>query len=83
MNRLLFDIYVPATQKSYDVAVPADMALGQITALISEAISQLSGSLYLSDSSSILCDRESGAILNINMSAWKLGLRNGSRLMLI
>ena len=80
MNRLLFDIYVPAAQKSYDVAVPADMALGQITALISEAISQLSGSLYLSDSSSILCDRESGAILNINMSAWKLGLRNGSRL---
>ncbi len=83
MNRLLVDIYLPSAQKSYDVVIPADMALGQITALVSEALSQLSGSLYSADSSSILCDRESGAILNINMSPWKLGLRNGSRLMLI
>lgn len=83
MNKLLVDIYLPAAQKSYDMLIPADMVLAQITKLVSSAVSQLSGSLYSADADSILCDRESGEILNINMTAWNLGLRNGSKLMLI
>lgn len=83
MNKLLVEVYLPAAQKDYDILIPANMDLGQITKLVGSAISQLSGSLYSSDSTSILCDRESGEILNINMTAWDLGLRNGSRLMLI
>lgn len=83
MTRILIDVYLPAAQKSYDILIPADMYLAQVTALVSEAISQLTESLYSADKASILCDRESGEILNINMTAWNLGLRNGSKLMLI
>lgn len=83
MGKLLINVYLPAAQKDYDMLIPADMRLSQATELVADALSQLAGSLYAADASAILCDRESGQILNINMTAWNLGLRNGSRLMLI
>lgn len=83
MNRLTIEVYLPAALQSFDVRVPADMKLSQITQLISQALGQISGLLYSADTIPILCDLKSGNILNINMTAWNLGLRNGSKLMLI
>lgn len=83
MKKLTLEVYLPAMLRSFDIQVPADMKLAQAVSLISDALSQLSGGLYLADSSSLLCDLENGNMLNINMTAWDLGLRNGSRLMLI
>lgn len=83
MNKLTVEVYLPAVLKCFDVRIPADMRLSQITPLVSDALAQMSGALYSSDASPILCDLNSGEILNINMTAWNLGLRNGSRLMLI
>lgn len=83
MNKLTVEIYFPAVLQSFDVQIPADMKLSQITRLVSESLAQLSGSLYSADTFPILCDKKSGKILNINMTAWDLGLRNGSSLMLI
>ena len=83
MNKLTVEVYLPSALKSYDIQIPASMRLSQITTLVSEALAQMSGTLYAADSTPMLCDLKSGAILNINMTAWDLGLRNGSRLMLI
>ena len=83
MRKLLIDVYLPVALKSYDIQIPADMKLADATRLVADALSQLSGGSYTADSGAILCDRESGKILNINMTVWELGLRNGSRLMLI
>ncbi len=83
MKKLTVEVYLPAVLKSFDVRIPADMRLSQITPLISEALAQMSGALYSAGAVSLLCDYKSGEILNINMTAWDLGLRNGSRLMLI
>ena len=83
MSKLLVEIYLPAAQKAYDISIPADMYLFQVAELVSSALSQLSRSLYSSQSPPVLCDRDSGKILNVNMTAWSLGLRNGSKLMLI
>lgn len=83
MNKLTIEVYLPAALKSFDIKIPANMRLSQITPLVSEALSQMSGALYSADAAPLLCDLKSGEILNINMTAWNLGLRNGSRLMLI
>lgn len=82
-NKILIEVYLPAELQSYDVLIPADTRLSQTVTLIAAALSQMSGSLYAPDNAPLLCDRSTGAILNINMSAWELGLRNGSQLMLI
>lgn len=49
MNKLTIEIYLPAVLQRFDVQVPADMKLSQITQLVSEALAQLSGSLYSAD----------------------------------
>ena len=83
MNKLQIEVYLPAALRSFDVQIPANMTLAQTTKLVADALSQLSNSLYSAHSEPLLCDRDSGEILNINMTAWELGLRNGSKLMLI
>lgn len=83
MGKVLINVYLPSALKSYDVMVPADMRLCQAAKLIAGTLSQISGSLYSEGSVPTLCDRITGDILNINMSVWELGLRNGSQLMLV
>ena len=83
MKRLTLEIYLPASQQAFDVQVPAGALLSQVASLAGQEISRLSGGTYEADDGSILCDRSCGSILNINMTVWELGLRNGSKLMLI
>ena len=83
MKRHTLEIYLPASQQAFDVQVPAGALLSQVASLAGQEISRLSGGTYEADDGSILCDRSSGSILNINMTVWELGLRNGSKLMLI
>lgn len=83
MKKLTLEIYVPAAQRAFDVQAPAGAPLSQVRELAGREIGRLSGGVYEADPACVLCDRESGAILNINMTVWELGLRNGSKLMLI
>lgn len=83
MKKLTLEIYVPAAQRTFDVQVPAGAPLSQVAELAGREISRLSGGVYEADPACVLCDRESGEILNINMTVWELELRNGSKLMLI
>ena len=83
MTKIMVEVYLPSAQKSFDVQIPADTQLSQTKALIAHALSQMSNGLFSEKSESLLCDRATGKILNINMTAFELGLKNGSKLMLI
>lgn len=83
MDKLLVEVYLPVVLQSYDVQIPADMQLSQITILIANALGQLTDYLYALGETPLLCDYTSGNILNINMTPQMAGLYNGSKLMLI
>ncbi len=83
MNKLLIELYLPAALRSYDVRLPAGIPLYQSLPLLGGAASRLTAGLYTAGADAALLDRESGRILNIDMTPRELGLRNGSRLMLI
>ena len=83
MNALTLEIYLPAALRSYEVRVPRQMQIAQLTPLVSRALSQLSGGLYADGQPALLCLRDSGEILHTGMTPEELGLRNGARLMLI
>lgn len=83
MNRITVAITVPAAGRSFDVTIPTDLPLWQITELAGKTLSEMSGGMYQAGSDAALCDLERGEFLNVNMMAWELGLENGSRLMLI
>ena len=82
MNKLLIEVYVPSISKLYDVLIPCGVKVRELTILIAGAVEKLSDGLFASNDA-VLCDGNSGAILNINLSAEDMKLQNGSRLMLI
>lgn len=83
MSKVTIEVYLPAALRSFDIQVSIDSRLSRVTELAAKALGDLSGGLYAADSSSVLCCRETGEILNVNMTVWELGLKNGSRLMLV
>ncbi|PJI09598.1 MULTISPECIES: methyltransferase [Clostridium] len=83
MDKILVSIYVPSIGCSYDVYIPLKSKFYEIVRLVTSIIEELSEGYFIGDDDSVLCDRITGAIYNVNMSSAELGLKNGSKLMLI
>ena len=83
MDKVLIDIFLPAINRSFEVYIPLDSKFYEITPLVSKMLSELSNGLFISGDDSILNERKTGNILNINMSARQLNIKNGDNLMLL
>ena len=83
MDKVLIDIFLPAINRSFEVYIPLDSKFYEITPLVSKMLSELSNGLFISGDDSVLYDRKTGNILNINMSARQLNIKNGDNLMLL
>ncbi len=83
MNKVLVEIFLPATGKSFDVYIPLESQMSEVLALVSTLLSDLSEGKYKADNKAVLCNATTGIIYNINMSVSELGIKNGSKLMLI
>lgn len=83
MDKVLIDIFLPAINRSFEVYIPLDSKFYEITPLVSKMLSELSNGLFILGDDSILYERKTGNILNINMSARQLNIKNGDNLMLL
>ena len=83
MDKVLVEVSVPAARRSFDVFIPQTSKMSEVVSLVSKSLSELSGGKFKPNSSTILCDAESGKIFNINLSVYELEIKNGSKLMLI
>ena len=83
MDKILVEIRVPAMNTSYDVFVPPVSPMYQVLELVKRVVDALADGQYNAMTNSVLCFASSGSIVNINLSVYELGLRNGSKLMLI
>ena len=83
MDKILIELFIPAVNQSYDVYIPFTKKLHEIEALLVKAIAELTDGYYPITDDAVICERISGSILDINLSAQELGLQNGSKLMLI
>ena len=83
MNKILVEIYLPLLQTSFDVYIPLTSQLHEIEPLVVRAFNDVTSGYVNSSDELVLCDRDSGKVLDINQTALELALKNGSRLMLI
>ncbi len=83
MNKALVEVYLPAAGKSFDVQIPLNLKVWEIASMLSKAFEDFSNGCFSSSDQTTLCDRDTGAILNLNITAEELGIKNGSKLMLI
>ena len=82
-NKALVEIFVPASGQKYDVYIPLDVKMSDVVTMVAGALSDLSNGRYKATGEAILCDADTGIIFNINMEVAELGIKTGSRLMLI
>lgn len=83
MNKVLVEVLLPASGEVYDVRISLDSQLGEVAMLIVKQLEDLSNGRFIANDTTVLCDAESGKILDINKFVAELGIKNGSRLMLI
>lgn len=83
MDKILIEVYVPLLGTAWDVFIPQDVKMYEVLDMIKKAVANLSGGRFVADENTAICYRDSGAILNINLSVSELSLHNGSKLMLI
>lgn len=83
MNKILVEVHVPVAGKSFDMFIPTHLMLHEAMLLIKKIAMEMSDGLFVASSETTLCNRSDGSILNINLSVYELGLKNGSKLMLI
>lgn len=83
MNKILIKVYVPSLGKNFDFFIPTDIRVYEAISLITSALEQYSEGEYRSNHKEVLCDKSDGKILDINYMAYELGIKNGSKLVLI
>ncbi len=82
-HKALVEISVPAAARKFDVYIPLESKMSEVIKLVSTALSDLSDGKYKATEDAILCDADTGIIYNINVEVAELGIKTGSRLMLI
>lgn len=82
-NKILVEIYLPASGESFDVLIPLESKMGQVRKLVVSVLGDLSSGKFCPNDETVLCDAETGTIFDINTEVAELGIKNGSRLMLI
>ncbi|WP_088830539.1 methyltransferase [Paenibacillus tyrfis] len=83
MDKILIEVFVPALARTYDVYIPLTTKLWGVETLLTGAIAELSNGYFAPTRDTVLCERTTGSVLDIGMSAQESGLHHGSRLMLI
>lgn len=83
MNKVLVEVMLPAAGKQFDVYIPLESTVLDITRMLEAALSELSDGKFMAENNSVLCDAVTGDILNPNNMAGELKIKNGARLILI
>lgn len=80
---ILIQLYFPVIGETYELWIPRKIQLKQVGKIIASLLEENEGISYYSKEQALICDRETGKILNGNATVEELHLMNGERLMLI
>lgn len=83
MNKILTEVFVPSVGETFEMYLPRDSRMSEVLGLIQQAVRELTGGAFLPDKEVIICERTTGMVYNINLTVEQLGLKNGSRLMIV
>lgn len=83
MNKIMIELYLPAAGVSYDVRISGESRIGEIIPLLEACMAELAEGYFVPKADSLLCDRKTGVVLNVNLTVNEMGILNGTKLMLI
>lgn len=83
MDKVLIEVFVPILGETFDMFISLQAPMYEILELIKKGISEMSYGRFMANESTVICYRDNGNIININLSVYELNIVNGTKLMLI
>lgn len=83
MKKILIHLVVPAVQMEFDIFLPLDLPVSEISALLSKAVQSLSAGQYVPAENSMLCLQRTNSLLSQDCTPVENQLRNGDVLFLL
>lgn len=81
-NKILVIVYVPMIEKEYNIYIPTVKKIGTIKNLIIKVVEESSDSIFVSDDTKYLYDKNTGEKLDDNLFVKNSVIENGSKLIL-
>lgn len=81
-NKVLVQLVVPDIEESYDIYIPINRKIGNVIALLSKAISELTNGTYSINKKTQLYNAETGENYLIDTIVLDTNIRNGTKLIL-
>lgn len=83
MAKTLFNVLLPATGKRYDLWVPDDMPMQQVSSLVAEALQVAEPAYYSATPDAALMYAATGEIPDAQATVAELGFTDGTRFVLL
>lgn len=82
MEKVLVEITAPAANLTYDMLIPCNIQIGEMSQLVASVLSQLSNGTYTSTGKNIICDKVSGTVYEPSIFVKDTEIKNGAKLLL-
>lgn len=82
MEKILVEVTAPAANLAYDMLIPQNIQIGEVTKLVASVFAQLSNGTYTDTGKSIMCDKITGYIYNPEIFVKDTKIKNGTKLLL-
>lgn len=83
MNKIFIILEVPLIEAKYEVYIPVGKKVYKVAALLSKAVSELSGGHYPIKSDAMIYSKATGKAYNPNLMIKDSDIRNGSEIILV
>lgn len=83
MNKILVEIYVPAIGEHFDVFVPVDVPIRDVTKVITDGVVEVTSGRYVASNFEQLCLKEPVGLLNPLRTLEDYGVKIGTKLYLV
>lgn len=82
-NKVIIKLIVPTIDETYDIYIPVNKKIGNVTTLLIKAIFELSNGIYHLSPNSTLYNQEDAKAYQSDELVINTNIRNGSRLILM
>lgn len=83
MNKVLIELYIPAIDDHFDIFVPVDIPIKDLTKVIINGIVEITNEKYVPSHGEQLCMLEPSGILNPMYTLFDYGIIDGAQLYLV
>lgn len=82
-NKVLVELYVPTIDEIYNLYLPVNRKIGNIIALLNKSLTEVTNGEFVGNEYTMLYNRNTGEMYDINVSLRETNIRNGSSIVLL